>query len=693
MSDSRSVGDKVNTPAILNTPSGSPSASPSGSASFAPKPPSLVRFAWGLLFLVCTVLFLSLIPARFQALRLVSDSAPSITHYQITASEAQLLAEYRISMDAYAIYNLAFETIQIGTFVAVAVWLFVRGPDTLPVIFFSAALLLAGIVSPATVRTGSSESAAQQVVALLDLLRLNFVMAFIYTFPNGRFVPPWTRWTALIWSVAITVLIVVAGGIPNWPPLFQGLATVLWLGPALASQYHRYRHKSTQEQRLQTRWFVFGLTLVLIAAFLRGLLAFTFSALTEPGGIRLIFYVLVAVPIFDTLLFITLPLSIGVAIARYRLYGLSLMVNRWLVYGGVIGLLLFVFFLVFFVLQGFVQLIGGEPSLALVIATAICVALFNPARSHLQQFVDRRFFNLRLNLDRLADDQRTRLMNVRDDSKSDLNDKTLGIYKLGALVGKGGMSEVYHAVHRTLGQPVAIKILSEQLVHVRNFRVRFEQEAKIVAALRHPNIVRVFDLGAGNNETGQGVYYMAMEYVDGEDLGDILRQRKHLLLDEVQKIITEVASALDYAHTHGLIHRDVKPSNVMLRSENGSAVLMDFGIAKLMEEQTNLTGSILMGTLDYASPEQIMSQQTIDGRADVYALGVMTYQMLTGSLPFAGGVGQVVFAHLQQPAPDPRTLRPEISEAVAKAIMRAMAKTPSDRFPTAVAFARAIEAS
>jgi serine/threonine-protein kinase len=268
----------------------------------------------------------------------------------------------------------------------------------------------------------------------------------------------------------------------------------------------------------------------------------------------------------------------------------------------------------------------------------------------------------------------------------------LGTYEVLELLGRGGMAEVYKGRHPRLDRTVAIKILPSSLAAQVDFRQRFEREARSVAALRHPNIVQMFDFG-----DVEGIYYMVMEYIDGTDLANYMGKAGPMGLAQVRSILGDVASALDYAHAQGLVHRDVKPSNVMLQAADSEdakqhAILTDFGIAKILTSETASTKTgAMMGTLDYMAPEQIRISREVDGRADVYALGIMLYQMLTGELPFKGDhPGAVMMAHLQEPPPDPRALMPELSENVAAAILCALAKDPDERHPTVGALAEVI---
>jgi serine/threonine-protein kinase len=203
----------------------------------------------------------------------------------------------------------------------------------------------------------------------------------------------------------------------------------------------------------------------------------------------------------------------------------------------------------------------------------------------------------------------------------------------------------------------------------------------------HPHIVKVRD--AGETET---LRYIAMDYINGVNLKNLMHSEEQMELQIVTQIVDDVASALDYAHGRGLIHRDVKPSNIMLmRDENGyHPYLMDFGIAKIKDEGTDLTGTGAVGTIDYMAPEQIESARSVDHRADIYALGMVIYEMVTGTYPFQGGSASILFSHLHQPVPDPRLILPGLPASAAEAILRALAKDPDNRFNSAGDLAMAI---
>ncbi|RMF43949.1 MAG: serine/threonine protein kinase [Anaerolineae bacterium] len=270
----------------------------------------------------------------------------------------------------------------------------------------------------------------------------------------------------------------------------------------------------------------------------------------------------------------------------------------------------------------------------------------------------------------------------------------IGAYEVLRELARGGMSEVYLAQHTRLQREVVIKLLSPSLAGEADFRSRFEHEAQTIAALRHPNIVQVYDFG----ET-EGSYYMVMEYLRGPNLARYLKEHAPLSLEETVRILRDIAAALDYAHSRGVIHRDIKPSNVMLEEpqEAGGApraVLTDFGIAKLRSREmtSNTKTGVMMGTLNYMAPEQIRSAGDVDGRADVYALGVMLFEMLTGRLPFADEhPGTVMLAHLQSTPPSVLDYAPHLPISVEDIVQQALAKEPQERPPTAGALAAALQ--
>ena len=261
---------------------------------------------------------------------------------------------------------------------------------------------------------------------------------------------------------------------------------------------------------------------------------------------------------------------------------------------------------------------------------------------------------------------------------------TLGKYKLGAILGQGGMGAVYRSFHPQLNRPVAIKVIRSNVADPQAHQ-RFVREAQIVAGLAHPHIIRIFDI-----DVQEGQPYIVMDFVEGESLDKRLSAGP-LKLDIVLQIMLPLTNALGYAHSQGVIHRDLKPANVLLKPD-GNPVLADFGIARPLDTHTSAqltaTGA-LIGTLAYIAPEQFLGSGA-DQRSDIYALGIMLFEMLTGHPPFDGDTAQVMYGHLHQPPPSLSTLQPSLPAALDQLIQRMLAKEPNDRPQTADAVGKVL---
>ncbi|MDX1435900.1 MAG: protein kinase [Anaerolineales bacterium] len=281
--------------------------------------------------------------------------------------------------------------------------------------------------------------------------------------------------------------------------------------------------------------------------------------------------------------------------------------------------------------------------------------------------------------------------------EASMSGRMIAPYRIEGLLKRGGMSEVYKGRHINLNRQVAIKILSPQLASDNNFRLRFEREAQSAAALKHPNIVQIFDFG----ET-EDVYYLVMEYIDGRDLKEYIQEHGAFHFTDVKGIIKDTAQALDYAHSRGLVHRDVKPSNILLQPISSDlsaspfrAILADFGLTKIMAGATLATNpNTVLGSLNYMAPEQIEKPDAVDRSTDIYGLGTVVFELMTGQVPFVRPTaGSIMMAHIMDPVPDPRSLNDAVSNAVAEAIMQALSKDPNDRHETAAQFYEALNAS
>jgi serine/threonine protein kinase len=261
---------------------------------------------------------------------------------------------------------------------------------------------------------------------------------------------------------------------------------------------------------------------------------------------------------------------------------------------------------------------------------------------------------------------------------NDLTGQVVGQYQIVELIGRGGMANVYRAVQPTINRDVAIKVLPAHLMQDDSFIERFMREVQVIAKLQHPRTVPVYDCGEFNNQP-----YVVMRYLTGGTLsGMISRSPDGIALDALAPIISQVAEALDFAHRHGVIHRDIKPSNVLL-DEDGNAYLADFGIAKVAEVTAQLTGTGIIGTPAYLAPEMVEEGSTTH-LLDVYALGVSIFQAITGRQPYSSTtpVG-LMMAHLNEPIPDARDYRADVTAGVQLVIERAMAKDPAQRYQSA----------
>jgi eukaryotic-like serine/threonine-protein kinase len=261
-----------------------------------------------------------------------------------------------------------------------------------------------------------------------------------------------------------------------------------------------------------------------------------------------------------------------------------------------------------------------------------------------------------------------------------------GRYRVQSTLGAGGMAVVYKAEDAILGRNVALKTLHRRYAEMPSFRRRFLQEARAMACLDHENIVKVYDI----SQDGE-VPFIVAECVSGRDIGTLLSGRRERHLNErfTRGVAAQLLRALSYAHRQGVIHRDIKPSNILVAG-GGTVKVADFGIARIVEEDGE-PGEIV-GSARYMSPEQLMGREATP-RSDVYSVGVLLYHCLTGKPPFSGGVRDLARQHLHEDPAPPRELNGEISPRMEAVILRALAKNPDDRYPSAAAMLQAIEAA
>ena len=266
----------------------------------------------------------------------------------------------------------------------------------------------------------------------------------------------------------------------------------------------------------------------------------------------------------------------------------------------------------------------------------------------------------------------------------ELTGQTIGRYRLLEPIGQGGMSTVYKAFDLDHAQVVAIKVLSPYVAQEPRFKARFDREVKLLKELKQPNIVPILNYGEE-----EGITYIVMPYYSGGTLQTRIDEGG-LELREVGPILSDIADALDYAHKKGIVHRDIKPSNVLM-DEEGRAMLSDFGFAYVSNTSHSLTGSVLIGTPAFMSPEQCKGAE-VDARSDQYSLGAVLYQVTTGALPYEGETPMVVvIKHINEPLPRPRYVNPYLPDAVEAVVQRAMAKNPDRRYASIVELSEAFQ--
>jgi len=266
-----------------------------------------------------------------------------------------------------------------------------------------------------------------------------------------------------------------------------------------------------------------------------------------------------------------------------------------------------------------------------------------------------------------------------------------GRYRIEVQLGRGGMSTVYRAFDTVLERRVAIKLMHSEIASDSDQLERFRREARSVAQLSHPHVVTVIDAGEERSAAGdQGRPYIVFEYVEGETLKELIRREGPLPVPQALAYTIEIARALGDAHDHQIVHRDVKPHNVLISPEGG-AKITDFGIARTLSEEGLTVAGRVLGTTDYVSPEQALGQK-VTGQSDLYSLGVVLYEMLTGEVPFRAATPvAVAMRHVREDVPDVQSKRPEVSAATAAVLDRALAKDLRRRYPDAGTMARALE--
>ena len=524
---------------------------------------------------------------------------------------------------------------------------------------------------------------------------VHFAMAMIlashpltcYILPDGKFPQKWMKVVAWIWFLWLMVSVFWKSfpvNLFNWSGngfdiYLYSLLTVLLTG--IYALIYRYAHTENAIKREQLKWVVFSIAVAIVVAVGSDILIEFFEK-TDPSKASLLIANMLTQTI-SVIALLSVPTAMVFSILRYRLYDIELVINRSLIYGLLTIVLAAVFAGILGSLQSlFHAITGGQnpPPVGIVVATLAVFSLFKPTLTVSRNFVNKKIFGIEFNF---TDAKR---LNAKVEKVSHLPSRvvtSIGGYTDLELISRGGMGEIYKARHPTLNHTIAVKVLSLYFKDDPDFNKRFAREAEMMAKLRHPNIITIHDFGEQD-----GLPYIVMDYLTGETVSQILKAHNRLSLEESLPLLQDVASALDYAHGQGVIHRDIKPSNVIVEPMNTAtngrsdrAILMDFGIARFVDENSTLTASgDVLGTADYISPEQIHGSTELDSRTDQYSFAVMTYQILTGRKLFErNNTWAMIRSHLEEPPPDPRLLVP-MPDVVAEALLRALAKKPEERF-------------
>lgn len=485
----------------------------------------------------------------------------------------------------------------------------------------------------------------------------------IFYLPDGRLKPRWIIWVMLpyfIWTtiqITLTIELASVTSFLSFVPLFG----LLVYGTMI--QMRNYRTGS-DIFRHQFKWMLFGIG------------SAVFTVIFVQSGYLIVpkdYHILIAgVDEFGAAI---LGFSIGFAVTRYRLYDINFVLHETLVY-----LTLFIFGVLS--LGGIIaasQALFPEFNLLVLIISVLTMGFFFPqVRGRIAGMIDRRVYRLRRSIAQF--EAYYSAYQTRKTSGT-LTGFTFDGYTLGQVIARGGMGEIYLATRGNQEYAMKTLLLEDD---TQNYEAWFMNEIDILNGLNHPNIVRSH--AGGRNEA---VVYLVMDFIRGTPLNEKLRQEEMLSLSDVLYILHDIAAAVDYLHKTGIFHGDLKPANIQLRESDASAVLLDFGLARRLPVAENT--ETIVGTVAYLAPEQIQGQDEITPRTDIYALGVMLYELLTGELPFKGNVTQTIMGHLYQPAPDASQIDSGLPLAVDAIIQRALAKHPDDRWESAQAMYDALK--
>ena len=575
------------------------------------------------------------------------------------------LNSFGLPLEFYPIYIVSLEYLLVVIAVLTGLYLLlISGSNRIATV---SAFFMVGWMSS----WGLSYYEAQNLIPLPIMvfeISSNVIYAtLLLTFPTGRLQASWLRW-GIIPGFVLMLAATTYNSLTPGTPIDRGFSqTILFIltASAVGLQIVRFRSHSNAIQRQQSKWVFAGFVIsYALPIFFVIMDAFTTPYLIERPYIRFI-YRLFSSTFFIFVPFSLLPISMLIAITKSRLWQIDLLLNKAAVSGGVTLILLGMFGAG---IAGF-QAISGNTIFSTASMLIIVLLMYNPLRNQIQNLLDRRILGFRFNLDDL---RRSEI--PREITKAGLlSGSLIDGYEVLNVIARGGMGEVYHGV--SSNQAIAIKTVLPDVAQNPIAIQRFQREVEVGKILKHPKVIQIYDSGDAN-----GTPYLVMDYVEGHDLKRLMTSQI-LEIPRVLDIFADIAEALVYTHEQGLIHRDVKPENILIR-EDGTAILIDFGLVKYADSEKDISGKGAIGTINYMAPEQIRSGTAIDARADIYGMGVLLFEMLTGMCPFVGDAGQILYAHLEQPPPDPCNFNPNIPVHICLAILRALSKDPDDRYAT-----------
>lgn len=609
----------------------------------------------------------------FASIALIAINIPLFYQYVIDGvQKSETLTRTGIPPELIALIRSVVRRFAELCFVGLSVALLLRSRETVAIVLAMGWALLGASISGSYVEVAAQYPNLKLFTMTVAALSSALAALILYVMPEGVFYFSWSRPLVIIFAVldAIRIYIQTNSGFSLLGALlFLPFAVVFIIG--IYVQRRRYRQADSIYQH-QLKWVVFGATIAVM-----GIITGQLCYVVVPRD----FHILTAG--IDEIGGLVLALCMIFAITRYQLYNINVYIHRSVLYGTMIAVLIILFALVWLPLD---MLFQHNRLLSFGIPLLVTVLSYRRARRLTQRVIDQNLYGFRFDLIQLAEGSQ---IAIQHQNLGVYSGHQIGGYHLHELIGKGGMAEVYRGEAHHL--EVAVKLLPPDAAADLTARKRLRHEMQLLSQFDHPNIVKFHDYGQQAS-----LHYLAIEYIDGRDLQSLLHERGRLPLSDVRWIIQDIAHALEVIHAQGIVHRDVKPSNIVLRplkKEGYQAVLIDFGVAHTVSSVTTMTGMYAIGTINYMSPEQIQRAVQIDHRADIYALGVVAYEMVTGELPFDGNNTEVLFAHMHQPPPDPRQRTPTLPINMAIAIMRALSKNPDDRFDNVGQFAHMMQLS